>query len=65
VAVTNTNGCVRVDFQNGRPIGIGYAINSSTIQVTFPDDATYQGKVDTTPSIRWSNNTVWHLHLVF
>lgn len=57
--ITDTDGYLRVTFRNGRPTGIGYAVDASTIQVTFPDDATYPGTVAVNPSgyLHWSNNT--------
>lgn len=58
-SISDSGGYLRVVFQNGRPTGIGFARNSTTIQVTFPDDATYLATVDPSGFLFWSNNTVW------
>jgi hypothetical protein len=42
-----------------RPAASGSVIDSSTIAVTFPDDATYIGKLQPPNTIRWSNNSAW------
>jgi hypothetical protein len=57
--ISNIGGYIRVVFQNGRPAGVGFAGNSTTIQVTFPDNATYLATVDSRGYLFWSNNTVW------
>jgi hypothetical protein len=57
--ITLGGGYLRVFFQNGRPTAVGFAGNATTIQVTFPDDATYLATVDPGGFIRWSNNTTW------
>jgi hypothetical protein len=57
--ITNAGGYLRVIFDNGRPAGIGFVGNASTIQVTFPGDATYLATVDPDGFLRWSNNTTW------
>lgn len=57
--ITNTGGYLRIVFRNGRPNGVGFVGNASTIQVTFPDDATYLGTIDPAGYIHWSNNTSW------
>jgi hypothetical protein len=43
----------------GRPTAHGSVVDSSTISVTFPDDATYTGTLLPDLSIRWSNGTTW------
>ncbi|MBG6134720.1 hypothetical protein [Longispora fulva] len=58
-SVSNQGGYLRVVFRNGRPDGVGFAVNPTTIVVTFPDNATYAGRVDPAGLIVWSNNTVW------
>jgi len=58
-SISNIGGYLRVVFQNGRPTGVGFARNSTTIQVTFPDNATYLATVDPSGFLFWSNNTVW------
>jgi hypothetical protein len=42
-----------------RPPAHGTIVDSSTISVTFPDDATYTGKLVLPNTIRWSNNSAW------
>ncbi|MFN8475243.1 MAG: choice-of-anchor D domain-containing protein [Anaerolineae bacterium] len=42
-----------------RPTAHGSILDSSTIQVTFPDDATYTGKLTLPNMIRWSNGSAW------
>jgi hypothetical protein len=43
----------------GRPTAHGAVLDSSTITVTFPDDAAYTGRIERPNVIRWSNNSVW------
>jgi hypothetical protein len=43
----------------GRPAASGFILNATTIQVTFPDDRTYTGTIQSATSILWSNNTTW------
>jgi hypothetical protein len=43
----------------GRPAARGSIVDSSTITVTFPDDATYTGKLQPPSMIRWSNGSTW------
>jgi hypothetical protein len=63
---TTFTGYIDVSFTNGRPDGIGFLLDSSRIQVTFPDDATYQGRLDpSSGAIVWSNNSVWTPQIVF
>jgi len=42
-----------------RPAAHGSIIDSSTISITFPDDATYTGKLILPNKIQWSNNSTW------
>jgi hypothetical protein len=42
-----------------RPTARGSIINSETIKVTFPDDATYTGTLQTPDTIKWSNGSTW------
>ncbi|MGB9180125.1 MAG: hypothetical protein WCB68_12835 [Pyrinomonadaceae bacterium] len=42
-----------------RPAAHGSIIDGSTITVTFPDDATYTGKLQPPNTIRWSNGSAW------
>lgn len=59
---TQENGFLVVDMSDsGRPNATGFAIDSSTISVTFPDDATYTGKLQAPNIIRWSNGSAWQV----
>jgi hypothetical protein len=42
-----------------RPAAHGSILDGSTITVTFPDDATYTGKLQPPNAIRWSNGSAW------
>jgi len=42
-----------------RPSADGSIIDASTISVTFPDDATYTGKLQLPNRIQWSNGSAW------
>lgn len=42
-----------------RPMAQGSVVDSSTIRVTFPDDATYTGTLLAPDMIRWSNGSMW------
>lgn len=42
-----------------RPLAHGEILDSATIQVTFPDDATYTGKLEAPGTLRWSNGSAW------
>ena len=42
-----------------RPTAHGNIINTSTIAVTFPDDQTYTGTLQSPNTIRWSNGSMW------
>jgi hypothetical protein len=46
-----------------RPDAVGFVINSTTISVTFPDDATYTATINPsgTGSLDWSNGSTWTL----
>jgi hypothetical protein len=57
--VTNTGGYVRVTLDNGTQVGVGFARNASTIEVSFTAGGTFLGTVDPNGFIRWSNNTTW------
>jgi hypothetical protein len=42
-----------------RPAASGFIIDGQTINVTFPDDATYSGTLHVPGTIKWSNGTAW------
>ena len=42
-----------------RPTARGAILDSTTISVSFPDDRTYTGKLQTPNKIRWSNGSTW------
>lgn len=42
-----------------RPAAHGSIVDASTITVTFPDDASYTGRLQAPNTIRWSNGTSW------
>jgi hypothetical protein len=42
-----------------RPAASGSIVDFSTITTTFPDDATFTGKLQLPNLIQWSNNTTW------
>ena len=42
-----------------RPTASGTIVDDSDITVTFPDDATYTGKLQAPNVILWSNNSAW------
>ena len=44
---------------HGRPPANGSIIDSQTIRVTFPDDATFTATLVAPRTIRWSNATAW------
>jgi len=51
---------LRIDMSvYGRPAATGRILNESTIEVTFPDDATYIGKLVKPNQIQWPNGTIW------
>jgi hypothetical protein len=43
----------------GRPTAHGTVVDGSSITVTFPDDKTYTGQLQSPNKIRWSNGSVW------
>ena len=43
----------------GRPAASGSIVDSSSIEVTFPDDRTYTGTLQAPNVIRWSNGSAW------
>ena len=61
------NAAISVEFKSlkvdmsayGRPAATGTIVDAGTIEVTFPDDQTYTGQLQTPNRIRWSNNSVW------
>lgn len=61
-----TGGLISVTLDPRRPKATGYAIDASTISVTFPDAATFIGRLQTPtdPTIRWSNDSAWHLQII-
>jgi hypothetical protein len=44
---------------HARPPAHGFILDESTIEVTFPDDATYTGTLQQPGTIRWSNGSAW------
>jgi hypothetical protein len=42
-----------------RPAAFGAILNGSNITVTFPDDATYTGRLRLPNTIAWSNGSAW------
>ena len=42
-----------------RPNAIGRVINSSTIEVNFPDNGTFTGTLDGQGNLNWNNGTSW------
>ncbi len=42
-----------------RPTATGFVINSTTISMTFPDDRTNTGRLESPNTIRWSDNSLW------
>jgi hypothetical protein len=68
VSTDYANGFVTVEMSAlNRPDAVGFAINSTTIEVTFPDDATYTATIDPTGtgSLHWSNGSTWTLIPIF
>jgi len=58
--ITNVNDILTVDMSSQhRPTATGVVINSDTILVTFPDDATFTAKLQAPGTIRWSNGSAW------
>ncbi|WHM40791.1 PASTA domain-containing protein [Streptomyces sp. BPTC-684] len=64
--ISDVNDILTVDMSSQhRPTATGVVINSDTILVTFPDDATYTAKLQAPNTIRWSNGSTWQkLNLV-
>jgi len=59
--ITQANGFLTVNMsESRRPNAAGYAVNASTIRVTFPDQGTFTGTLQVPNVIKWSNNTQWH-----
>ena len=51
---------IKVDMSDyDRPDAHGSIVNASTISITFPDDKTYNGELQSPNKIRWSNNSFW------
>jgi hypothetical protein len=58
--ISNANDILTVDMSSQhRPNASGVVINSDTILITFPDDATYTAKLQPPSTIRWSNGSTW------
>ncbi|WP_329395203.1 PASTA domain-containing protein [Streptomyces melanogenes] len=58
--ITDVNDILTVDMSSQhRPTATGVVINSDTILITFPDDATYSAKLQAPNIIRWSNGSTW------
>jgi hypothetical protein len=58
--ITATSTSLTVDMSAyHRPAAHGSIINPATITVTFPDDATYTGKLQAPGTIVWSNHSTW------
>ena len=58
--ISNVNDILTIDMSSQhRPTATGAVINSDTIVVIFPDDATYVAKLVAPGTIRWSNNSTW------
>jgi PASTA domain len=58
--IKNVNDILTVDMSSQhRPTATGVVVNSDTILVTFPDDATYGGKLIAPGTIAWSNGSAW------
>jgi hypothetical protein len=51
---------LKVDMSDfDRPNAHGTIVDASTITVTFPDDRTYTGTLESPKTIRWSNGSTW------
>jgi hypothetical protein len=58
--ISDVNDILTIDMSSQhRPNATGVVVNSDTILVTFPDDATYPAKLVSPGTIRWSNGSVW------
>jgi hypothetical protein len=59
--VVQTGDRIQVNMRRyNRPNATGRVIDASTIEVNFPDDATFTGKLDGQGNLNWSNGTVWN-----
>jgi hypothetical protein len=64
---SSRSAAISVDFSSlkvdmsafHRPTAKGSIVDSSTITVTFPDDKTYTGQLQSPNKIIWSNGSVW------
>jgi PASTA domain len=58
--ISDVNDILTVDMSSQhRPTATGVVVNSDTILVTFPDDATYGAKLVAPGTIAWSNGSTW------
>lgn len=58
--VTVWGDTIRVDMSAfHRPLATGSVLNPSVILVTFPDDRTHAGNLESPNRIRWDNGSVW------
>lgn len=58
--ITQSRDRLSVDMSAyGRPAASGRLLSDSTLEVTFPDDATFTGTLDGRGRIRWNNGTLW------
>lgn len=58
--ISDNDDLLTVDMSSqGRPTAKGAVVNSDTISVTFPDDATYEAKLTAPGTIRWANGSTW------
>jgi hypothetical protein len=58
--ISDVNDILTIDMSSQhRPTATGVVVNSDTILVTFPDDATYGAKLVAPGTIRWSNGSAW------
>lgn len=61
LVISHVNDVVTVNMAAfGRPNGSGVVINSDTMVVTFPDDATHGAKLLWPATIQWSNGSCWN-----
>jgi hypothetical protein len=59
--IVQTGNRIQVNMRRyNRPNATGRVINASTIEVNFPDDATFTGELDGQGNLNWSNGTVWN-----
>jgi len=58
--ISETNGTIVVDMSSqNRPAASGFVVNPSTIFVSFPDNASFLGTLQSPNLLRWSNGSVW------